>query len=83
MREDALLLWSVNGVDLQLSFRAQQPTRFTGRIPKAFLVAGVSEKNIVQSQIEHQAEALAVGLVTGGLACRVPCESPAGDEQPG
>lgn len=61
MRQDARLLWEANGVPVMVDFRAQQPTRIGGRIPKTFLVAGVSERNVVRSQAENVVEALTGG----------------------
>lgn len=76
MVADARLLWTANGVPVMLDFRQQQPTRPTGRIPKTFIVAGVAEGNVIVSQVEHTAEALAVGGVPGGFPSPLPSPIP-------
>lgn len=51
MRADSLLLWTPSSAPpVRVAFRQQQPTRITGRRPKAFLIAGVSETAAIEAQ---------------------------------
>src|SRR5213080_746959 len=51
MRADATLAWTPSEAPpVRVLFRQQQPTRITGRRPKTFLVAGVSEDPNAYSQ---------------------------------
>lgn len=75
MTADSTLLWTSElGVDVQVDFRQQQPTRITDRRPKIFLLAGVSEDPVVYSQIENQMVILPDALVAGGFSS--PISSP-------
>lgn len=75
MAADALLQWTPSeAVPVQLPFRQQQPTRISGRRPKAGLVVGVAEDPLVLSQAEHVQAVAAAGALVGGFAS--PLASP-------
>jgi len=77
MRADALLLWTPSEAPpVQVSFRQQQPTRLTGRRPKAFLVTGVSERNVVEAQALSLVTIVPGAIVSGGMGS--PLGSPLG-----
>lgn len=67
MLADATLAWAPSTAPpVFLSFRQQQPTRITGRRPKAFIVAGVAEDPVIQSQAVQSIDAVAGATGTGG-----------------
>lgn len=77
MRADARLLWTPSSaVPVFVSFRQAQPTRITQRRPKAFLVTGVAERNVVESQDLRFAELTPGAVAVGGFAS--PLSSPLG-----
>lgn len=58
MREDARLEWRPSSAPpVLVLFRQQAPTRISGRRPKTFLVAGVSEEAALVSQAVHTVSA--------------------------
>ena len=75
MRADAVLAWDPSEAPpVQVSFRQQQPTRITGRRPKAGTVIGVCEDPTVYSQAENVQAVAAAGALVGGFAS--PMSSP-------
>lgn len=69
---DGALQWTPSAaVPVQLAFRAQQPTRITGKRPKTFLVAGVSEGSVVESQALHSTLIAPAAAAGGGFSSPV------------
>jgi hypothetical protein len=74
MVADSALLWTpTSGVPLRALFRQQQPTRITGRRPKAFLVAGALERNTVEAADPTLVSIVPdpVAAAAGGFASRL------------
>lgn len=77
MLADGRLLWTPSEAPpVFVNFRQAQPTRITGRRPKAFLIAGVCEDNVAYSQELHTDQA----IITAGsvLGFASPLASPLG-----
>jgi hypothetical protein len=75
MLSDGAVLWTPSEAPpVQVSFRQQQPTRITGRRPKAFIVAGACERNVVQSQALRSVSIAPGASASGGFSS--PLTSP-------
>lgn len=75
MLADATLEWAPSSAPpVRVNFRQQQPTRITGRRPKGFMVAGVSEDPLIYSQQLHAEEISPTAASGGGFSS--PLTSP-------
>lgn len=81
MGADSTLAWAPTTTPpVMVSFRQAQPTRITGRRPKAFMVAGVAEDPLIYSQAYQLAQVAPSSQAVGGFSSplRSPLSSNAG-----